>query len=102
MDINSCPVGLDELKRHLRIFDDMVDSDLQMLLFAAVEYIQNFTLINFEKDYPAGNIPFALRAAILMTAGRLFETPADAVFNLPTQAMDLANSYKRWERVKLT
>lgn len=100
MDINNCPVKLEELKQHLRISTDSLDGNLQMILLAAAVYIEDFTLINFEEDYKGIDIPFPLRAAILMTAGRLSEATTDPVFNLPTAAMHLANPYKKWERIK--
>lgn len=100
MTEDNCPVTLDDLKRHLRITTDDMDSELQLLLFAGVEYIENFTLIEFSEDYKGLSIPYTLRAAILMTAGRLFENPADSAFTLPTAAMNLAKPYKRWDKIR--
>lgn len=100
MDKDNCPVTLAELKRHLRVTTDDMDSQLQMLLLAGAEYIENFTLIDFLEDYKDVDIPFTLRAAILMTAGRLFENPTDPAFTLPTAAMNLAKPYKRWDRIR--
>lgn len=100
MDINNCPVKLEELKQHLRTSTDSLDGNLQMILLAAAVYIEDFTLINFEEDYKGIDIPFPLRAAILMTAGRLFESSTDSAFSLPTAAMNLATPYKKWEKLK--
>lgn len=100
MDLNNCPVSLDELKQNLRIYTDQMDASLTLCLIAATAYIEDFTLIVFKDDYAGVEIPYPLKSAILMTAGRLFECPTDAVFNLPTASQHLANPYKRWDRIR--
>lgn len=100
MASNNCPVSLVELKQHLRIFTNEMDDMLTLSLLAAAAYVENFTLIDFSVDFANVEIPYPLKAAILMTAGRLFENPTDSVFNLPTAAQHLANPYKRWDRIR--
>ena len=96
VNLDNSPVSLDELKQHLRISDDMLDSNLIIMLLAAVEYVEKFTGVNFSVDYKE-EIPFQLKAAILLTAGRLFENPTDTVDGLPTVAKNLIADF-RWEK----
>ncbi len=101
MNMSNLPVTLEELKQHLRITGSEMDRNLQMMLLAAINAIENFTLIAFEEDYKeADEVPFALKAAILLTAGRLIENPTDTVDSLPTASKSLAQSFKRWDRIK--
>lgn len=98
--MNNCPVTLEEFKRHLRIYNDEMDDNLIIALEAAVNDIENFTLINFEEDYDGPKIPQALKSAILLTAGRLFENPTDSVDRLTSVSKNLAQPFKRWDRIK--
>lgn len=100
MDLNNCPVSLVELKQHLRIYTDEMDGELTICLIAAAVHIEDFTLLVFANDYKDVEIPYPLKAAILMTAGRLFECPTDSVFNLPTASQALVKPYKRWDRIR--
>lgn len=100
MDQENCHVKVEDLKRHLRITSSDLDDQLILALMAAYQHIENFTLLNIEEDYKDKMLPYPIKIAILMTAGRLFESTADAIFNLPTAAMNLANPYKRWDRIR--
>ena len=95
-------VTLDELKKHLRIYNAEMDDSLTMMLHAAINAIENFTLINFKADFEKNEneVPYALKAAILLTAGRLFENPTDSVDTLPTVSKNLANPFRRWDRIR--
>lgn len=96
VNLDNSPVSLDELKQHLRIFHDIQDSNLIIILLAAVESVEKFTGIDFSVNYQ-DKIPFQLKAAILLTAGRLFENPTDAVSGLPTISKNLIADF-RWEK----
>ena len=100
MRLDDCPVSLVDLKKHLRIDGDMLDDDLQDKLVAAAEHVEMLTLIDFKTDYVDNDIPHTIKAAILMTAGRLFEAPTDAVFEKETVVMNLVKPYKRWDRMR--
>ncbi len=103
MEHTCIPVGLDALKRHLRIYSSEMDESLMLLLLAAVENVQNYTLIDFAKDYPdPGEVPYALRAAILLDAARMFQNPADGVDKMQTISKNLSSSYRRWDRIEPT
>lgn len=96
VNLDNSPVSLEELKQHLRIFHDMQDGNLIIMLLAAVGHVEKFTGIDFAVDYKE-DIPYQLKAAILLTAGRLFENPTDAVDGLPTVAQNLIKDF-RWEK----
>lgn len=98
-DLDNSPVSLVELKQHLRIYHDLLDENLTIMLLAAVEKVEEFTGIDFSTDYTDRVIPFKLKAAILLTAGRLFENPTDGVSNLPTIVESLITGY-RWKEKK--
>ncbi|MDR2919693.1 MAG: head-tail connector protein [Tannerella sp.] len=100
MDIDKSPVTIEEFKRHLRIYTDEMDSELTLMLLAAVEKIEMFTLVSFEDDYEdRDKVPFLLKAAILLTAGRLVENPTDVTDRRISASQNLAEPYKRWDRV---
>lgn len=44
------------------------------------------------------NLPHDIRAAILLIAGKLFDTPSDSVENLPKASTNLLKHYRRWDR----
>lgn len=95
-DLDNTPVSLKELKEHLRIDHDLLDGNLTIMLLAAVGTVEKFTGIDFSVNY-TDQVPFPLKAAILLTAGRLFENPTDGVDGLPTIAKNLIADF-RWER----
>ena len=43
-------------------------------------------------------LPYAIRAAILLMTGKLFDNPSDSVENLPKASTNLLKHYRRWER----
>lgn len=43
-------------------------------------------------------LPHAIRAAILLMTGKLFDNPSDSVENLPKASTNLLKHYRRWER----
>lgn len=43
-------------------------------------------------------LPYDIRAAILLMAGKLFDNPSDSVENLPKASTNLLKHYRRWER----
>ncbi|RHJ76226.1 head-tail connector protein [Parabacteroides sp. AM08-6] len=96
VNLNNSPVSLEEFKQHLRIFHDMQDSNLTTMLLAAVGSVEKFTGVDFAVDYK-DNVPYQLKAAILLTAGRLFENPTDAMDGIPTVAQNLIRDF-RWEK----
>ena len=100
MRLENCPVSLVDFKKHLRVDGDLLDDDLQDKLVAAAEYVEGLTLIDFKTDYVDDDIPYAIKAAILMTAGRLFEAPTDAIFEKETAVMNLVKPYKKWDRMR--
>ncbi len=51
--------------------------------------------ITFDTGYEA--VPEDVKAAILLTTGRLFSNPTDAVEKLPTTSKSLLRPYRRWE-----
>ena len=101
MDIGNCPVTLDEFKEHLRIpeCNELMDNSLVLLLLAAATAIENFTLVNFDEDFTGSEVPFPLKAAILLTAGNLYDNPNDRSDTLTSLSKNLAQSYKRWDRI---
>lgn len=44
------------------------------------------------------SLPYAIRAAILLMTGKLFDNPSDSVENLPKASTNLLKHYRRWER----
>ncbi len=101
MTIENSPVEIRELKDHLRLYSDEMDNSLSILLLAAVESVQNYTLIDFESDYDGPKeAPFPIKAAILLEASRLFQNPTDGVDTLQTISKNLLKSYRRWDRIK--
>uniref|UniRef100_UPI0026DBD0BD hypothetical protein n=1 Tax=uncultured Butyricimonas sp. TaxID=1268785 RepID=UPI0026DBD0BD len=42
-------------------------------------------------------LPYDIRAAILLMAGKLFDNPSDSVENLPKASTNLLKHYRRWE-----
>ena len=101
MTFEDCPVTLDAFKEHLRIpkNNELMDHSLSVLLLAAATAIENFTLVNFGEDFEEGEVPFPLKAAILLTAGNLYENPNDRSDSLTSLSKNLAQSYKRWDRI---
>lgn len=51
--------------------------------------------ITFDTGYQ--ETPEDVKAAILLTTGRLFSNPTDAVEKLPTTSKSLLRPYRRWE-----
>ena len=94
------PVTLTEFKAHMRIFTDEMDGSMQIMLDAAIINAENFTLIHFEEDYPDGNVPPAIKAAILLAAGRLFVNPTDCRDRLSTASMNLLKPFRKWDRIE--
>lgn len=97
--LDNSPVSLQELKAHLRIYHDLLDDNLTIMLLAAVEDVEGFTGIDFSVDYK-DSVPFKLKAAILLTAGRLFENPTDGVDGLPTTAKNLIKGFRKWDKIR--
>lgn len=95
-DLNNIPVSLQELKEHLRIYHDLLDNNLTIMLLAAVGDVEKFAGIDFTVDFKEG-VPYQIKAAILLTAGRLFENPTDGVDGLPTIAKNLIKDF-RWKK----
>lgn len=98
--INNCPVTLEDFKKHLRNPPDMLDEQLQMALMAAAVDAQNFTLLNFDDDFPEGNVPEPIKEAILLKAAYLIEHPTDSVNNLTTCSSNLLRPYVKWDRMR--
>lgn len=59
------------------------------------EYSGESVKIIFDTGYE--KIPEDVKAAILLTTGRLFSNPTDAVEKLPTTSKSLLRPYRRWE-----
>lgn len=102
MSMDNLPVTLGELKAHLRIYTNEMDGTLSLLLAAAVSSIEMFTSIKFKEDYidVALEVPYALKASILLLAGRLFENPTDKAESIPTISRNLAEPFRRWDRIR--
>lgn len=83
-----CPVTIDELKRQLRITDDAFDMQLEMCLMAASEWCENYSGRKLDSF---AELPYQLRAAILMVAGEMFENPTNTVSERTTSAQRLAD-----------
>lgn len=84
-----CPVKIEELKRHLRLSDTTeFDEELQLMLMASVGWCESYcgrSLNEFKE------LPYQLRAAILMHAAYMFENPSDHVSEKVTAAQRLAD-----------
>lgn len=91
MEYDVCPVRIEELKRQLRLPDtDEFDEQLRLSLMAAVGWCENYSGRKLE-SFQGGDIPYQLRAAILMYAAYLFENPSDTVAEKVTAAQRLAD-----------
>ena len=89
MTLEECPVKIDELKIQLRLpYTEDYEPNLGLCLLAAAEWCEQFSgrkLSSFEE------LPFPLRAAILLKAAELFENPVNYVSTRTTAAERLAD-----------
>lgn len=97
---NSCPVTLDDLKKHLRNPPDMLEDTLKLALSAAFDEVKSFTLIDFENDFENAPVPDAIKHAILLKAAYLIDHPCDSVHSLSTCSDRLLTPFVKWSRVK--
>lgn len=90
MKYEDCPVKIEDLKRQLRMTGTAeFDEQLHMVLMAAVEWCEHYS--GRSLDEFAAEVPYQLRAAILMYAAYLFENPSDPVAEKVTAAQRLAD-----------
>lgn len=89
MELQDLPITTDDLRKHLRmpVSPDLEDQ-LSTALMAAAEWIENYSGRKLE-SYP--ELPWQIRAAILMQAAAIFENPANMVQERVTAAERLAD-----------
>lgn len=89
MKYEDCPVKIEELKRQLRMADTAeFDEQLLLVLMAAAEWCEHYSGRSLQSF---AEVPYQLRAAILMYAAYLFENPSDPVAEKVTAAQRLAD-----------
>lgn len=89
MELQDLPITTDDLRKHLRmpVSPDLEDQ-LRGALMAGAEWVENYSGRKLE-TYP--ELPWQIRAAILMQAAAIFENPANMVQERVTAAERLAD-----------
>lgn len=97
MNVQDLPITTDDLRKHLRmpVSPDLEDQ-LRDALMAAAEWVESYSGRKLE-TYP--ELPWQIRAAILMQAAAIFENPVNMVQERVTAAEKLADPliWKSWE-----
>lgn len=76
----SVPMSLELAKSHLRIGDDTsLDALIAQYLEMAFGIAEDYTNRNLRQEFSAESLPAAIRAAVLLTLGTLFDNEADVV-----------------------
>lgn len=88
-------ITLSEFKDHTRIFHDDEDSEIQIKIDGANEYVSGFL------DFGDGEeIPADLKQATLMIAAHWFENRETAspegLHDIPLNAFEILNNYRGW------
>lgn len=96
----SVPLSLELAKAHLRVGDDTsLDSLIEQYLEMAFGIAEDYTNRNLRQEFSAESLPAAIRAAILLTLGTLFDNEADvlvgrSVAQLPLTAEKLLQPWR--------
>lgn len=96
----SVPLSLELAKSHLRVGDDTsLDSLIEQYLEMAFGIAEDYTNRNLRQEFSAESLPAAIRAAILLTLGTLFDNEADvlvgrSVAQLPLTAEKLLQPWR--------
>lgn len=96
----SVPLSLELAKSHLRVGDDTsLDSLIEQYLEMAFGIAEDYTNRNLRQEFSAESLPAAIRAAILLTLGTLFDNEADvlvgrSIAQLPLTAEKLLQPWR--------
>lgn len=98
--MSESPISLELVRQHLRVGDDhSLDSLIEEYLEMAEGIASDFTNRNIRDEYTAETIPPAIKSAILLILGTLFDNESDAlvgrsVSQLPLTAEKLLQPWR--------